>query len=114
MRGFGRRDPSGGSGPAGWSTLRRGYGAVDVEEVHGRHRRGLRPQEPSPCRFGGPGRCWSYWPLLSDPADRRRAAAVPELEQLALEALVAPGLVLSGHPFDQRGDHVVDGWAARA
>jgi hypothetical protein len=28
-----------------------------------------------------------------------------------LDALVAPGLVLAGHPFDQRGDLRVDGWA---
>jgi hypothetical protein len=31
--------------------------------------------------------------------------------QLALDSLVAPGLVLSGHPFDQGGDRVVDGRA---
>jgi hypothetical protein len=39
---------------------------------------------------------------------------VPELEQFALDTLVAPGLILSGHPFDQRSDHVVDGWATSA
>ena len=39
------------------------------------------------------------------------ADAVAELEYLALDALVAPGLVLSGHPFDQRGDGLVEGWA---
>jgi putative transposase len=31
------------------------HGAVDVEEVHGQDGRGLGPQEPSPCRIGGPG-----------------------------------------------------------
>ena len=34
-----------------------------------------------------------------------------EFEQFALDALVAPGLVLAGQPFDQRGNRVVDGWA---
>jgi hypothetical protein len=34
-----------------------------------------------------------------------------ELEQLALDALVAPGRVLAGHPLDQRGDRLVEGWA---
>jgi hypothetical protein len=40
--------------------------------------------------------------------------AVAELEQFALDALVAPGFVLAGHPFDQRDDHWVDGWAPGA
>jgi hypothetical protein len=31
-----------------------------------------------------------------------------------LDALVAPGLVLAGHPFDQCGDRLVDGWATAA
>jgi hypothetical protein len=39
---------------------------------------------------------------------------VAELEEFALNALVAPGLVLSGHPFDQRGDRVLEGWATGA
>src|SRR5215212_1829992 len=38
----------------------------------------------------------------------------PSLRSFALDALVAPGLVLSGHPFDQRGDRRIDGWAAGA
>ena len=37
-----------------------------------------------------------------------------ELEQFALDALVAPSLVLAGHPFDQRGDRLVDRWATRS
>jgi hypothetical protein len=37
-----------------------------------------------------------------------------ELEQLALDALVSPRLVLSGHPFDQRNDRVVEGRATSA
>jgi hypothetical protein len=39
---------------------------------------------------------------------------MPELEQFALDALVAPGLILPGHPFDQHSGHVVDRWATRA
>ena len=88
-----------------------GDGAVDVEEVHGQHGRGLRAQEPSPGRVGGSQRCRRYPPPLEDPADRGCADAVAELEQFALDALVAPGRVLAGQPFDQRGDRVVDGWA---
>ena len=37
-----------------------------------------------------------------------------ELEQFALDALVAPGLVLAGQPFDQRDDRWVEGWATAA
>src|SRR5215207_10474628 len=40
--------------------------------------------------------------------------APTELEKFALDALVGPGLVLAGHPFDQRGDHRVDRWATGA
>jgi hypothetical protein len=40
--------------------------------------------------------------------------AVPELEQFTLDSLVARALVLAGHPFDQRGDGVIDGWATGA
>jgi hypothetical protein len=39
---------------------------------------------------------------------------VAELAQFALNALVAPGLVLAGHPFDQRDDRWVDRWATAA
>jgi hypothetical protein len=37
-----------------------------------------------------------------------------EFEQLALDALVAPGSVLPRQPLDQRGDRVVEGWATGA
>jgi hypothetical protein len=37
-----------------------------------------------------------------------------ELEQFALNTLVAPGLVLSGQLFDQGGNGVVDRWAIGA
>jgi hypothetical protein len=41
---------------------------------------------------------------LEDPADRGRTGPVAELEQLALDPLVAPAGVLGGEPLDQRGD----------
>ena len=37
-----------------------------------------------------------------------------ELEQFALDALVAPGLILPDQLFDQIGDGVVDGRATRS
>jgi hypothetical protein len=37
-----------------------------------------------------------------------------ELEKLALDALVTPGLIVAGHPLDQRGDRLVDKWATGA
>jgi hypothetical protein len=52
--------------------------------------------------------------MLEDSADGGCSDAVAELEKLALDALVAPGLVLAGHPLDQRGDRVVERWAAGA
>ena len=42
---------------------------------------------------------------------RRRGGRV---EEFALDALVAPGLVLAGHPLDQRDDRWVEGWATGA
>jgi hypothetical protein len=52
--------------------------------------------------------------MLEDSADGGCSDAVAELEKLALDALVAPGLVLAGHPLDQRGDRVVERWAPGA
>ena len=46
---------------------------------------------------------------LEDPADCRGADAVAELEQLTLDALVAPDRILSGHLLGQVGDDIVDG-----
>ena len=61
-----------------------------------------------------PQRCRRYPPPLEDSTDAGCTGAVAELEEFALDALVAPGLVLAGHPFDQRDDHWVDGWAPGA
>src|ERR1022692_4165742 len=41
---------------------------------------------------------------LEDPADGGRSDPVAELEQLALDPLVSPAVVLVGEPLDQRGD----------
>jgi hypothetical protein len=54
--------------------------AVDVEEVHGQHGRGLRTQEPSPSRIGRPQGGRGYPPQLEDSADRGGADAMAKLE----------------------------------
>jgi hypothetical protein len=64
---------------------------------------------------GGVGvsyRCWWDSVALQDPADRGGADAVAEFAQLALDPHVSPVRVLPCHPHDQRGDDVVDRWAA--
>ncbi len=65
--------------------------AVEVEEVHGQHGRGLHSQEPAPRRIGRFQRCRRDPPQLQDPADGRCADAMAELEQFALDSLLAPG-----------------------
>jgi hypothetical protein len=59
-----------------------------VEEVGGEHRHGLRVQELPPCRIGVPFGRRRDLQRLEDPADRRCADAVAELEQLARDPLV--------------------------
>jgi hypothetical protein len=59
-----------------------------VEEVHGKHRRGLRVDELPPARIGAPPRSRRDPQRPEDPADRGRADPVAELEQLALDPLV--------------------------
>jgi hypothetical protein len=63
--------------------------AIDVEEVDGQHGRGLHTQESAPRCVGGPQRCRRDPPPLEDSADRGCADAVAELEEFALDALVA-------------------------
>jgi hypothetical protein len=41
---------------------------------------------------------------FENPADRGCADPVAEFQQLALDPLVSPAVVLGGEPFDQRGD----------
>ncbi len=83
--------------------------AVHVEEVGGEHRRGLHVQELPPGRIGVPPRRRGYLQVLEDPPDRRCANAVTELEQLALDPLVPPAVVLDSEPLDQRG-HLGADW----
>jgi hypothetical protein len=78
--------------------------AVHVEEVRGKHRRGLGTQELLPGCIGVPLRRRGYLQRLEDPPDRGRADPVAELEQFALDPLVAPAVVLGGEPLDGRCD----------
>jgi hypothetical protein len=47
---------------------------------------------------------------LQDPPDGRRADAVAEFEQLALEPQIPPTRVLPRHPHHQGDEHLVDRW----
>src|ERR1035441_887130 len=86
-----------------------GHRAVHMEEIGGEHCRGLRAQELPPRRVGVPLRCRGDLQYLEDPADRRRADPVAELEQFALDPLVSPAAVPGGEPPGQRGD-LCAGW----
>ena len=81
-----------------------GHRAVHVEEVGGEHRRGLRVQELPPHRVGVPLRRRRDLQRPEDPADRGCADPVAELEQLTLDPLVAPAVVLGGEALDKRSD----------
>jgi hypothetical protein len=85
-----------------------GERAVDVEEVDRERARGLRTQELPPTGVAVPQRRWWDAVALQDPPDRRSAHAVAELEQLALDPLVAPARVLPRHPHHQGDQDVVD------
>ena len=80
------------------------HGAVHVEDVGGEDGRGLGVQELPPCRVGAPLRRWRNPQGFEDAADRGSADPVAGLEQLALDALVSPAVVLGGEPLDERGD----------
>jgi hypothetical protein len=60
---------------------------VDVEEIDGKHRRGLRVQELPPVRNCIPRQRWEDLEGLEDPLDRGRADPVTELEQFTLDPL---------------------------
>ena len=81
-----------------------GHRAVHVEEVGGEHRRCLSVQELPPGRVGAPLRCRRDLQGLEDPADGGCADPVAEFQQLALDPLVSPAVILGGEPLDQRGD----------
>jgi len=86
-----------------------GYRAVDVEEIGGEHACGLPVQELPPGRVGLPFRRRRYAQGPEDPADRGGADLVAELEQLALDPLVSPPVILAGEPLDQHYDLRADG-----
>jgi hypothetical protein len=83
--------------------------AVHMEEVTRQHRRRLGAQKLPPGRVGAPDRRWRYPQPPQDAANRRRSHAVAEFEQLALDPLVSPALILSGHALDQHGHSVLVG-----
>ena len=72
--------------------------------VAAEHRRGLRVQELPPGRVSVPFGCRGDLQGFDDPADGGCADPVAELEQLALDPLVSPGVVLGGQPLDEGGD----------
>ena len=69
---------------------------VHMEEVARQHRRRLRAQELPPRRVGASDRGWRYPQPLENAADRGRPNAVAEFEQLTLDSLVSPPLILPG------------------
>jgi hypothetical protein len=84
-----------------------------MEEIGGERGRGLRVQELPPCCVGLPFRRGRVLQCSEDPADRGGADPVAELEQLTLDPLVSPAVILSGEPLDQRGDLSGDRRSAR-
>ena len=66
-----------------------GHRAVHMEEIGGEHCRGLGVQELPPRRVGVPLGRRRDLQRLDDPADRRCADPVAELEQFALDPLVS-------------------------
>ena len=85
-----------------------GHRAVHVEEVNREHRGCLGVQELPPGDVGAPPGCRRDLQGLEDPADGGCADPVADLEQLTLDPLVAPAVVLGGEPLDQRGNLSAD------
>jgi hypothetical protein len=81
---------------------------VDVGEVDGEDRVGLRGQELSP---GRPGPLWGGVDArrLQDLSDGGGGDPLAESDQLALDTSVTPRRVLPGHPQHQRPDGLRDG-----
>ena len=84
---------------------------VDVGEVDREDRVGLRGQELSPGR-AGPSRGGVDAGGLEDRPDGGGGDRVAEADQLALDASVAPGGILPGHPQHQGPDGLRDGRSA--
>jgi hypothetical protein len=83
--------------------------AVHREEVADQHRRRLSMQELAPGRGGVSDRRRGSPPPPQDAANRRHPHAVTEFEQLAVDSLVSPVVILSGSALDQRGHRVING-----
>jgi hypothetical protein len=75
-----------------------------VEEVDRQDRGGLCPEElpPGPVVLALRGG-WDTG-VAQNPADARRADAMAEFAQFALDPSVAPGRVFPGEPLDQRDE----------
>jgi hypothetical protein len=84
---------------------------VDVGEVDGEDRVGLRGEELSPCR-SGPSRGRIETGGLEDLPDGGGGDRVPESDELALNASVTPGWILLGHLEHQGSDGRWGGWSA--
>jgi hypothetical protein len=78
--------------------------AADVAEIGGGHGRRLGVRELPPGCVGVPFRRGRNTQGLENSADRRRADPEAGLEQLALDPLVPPAVILAGEPPDQHGD----------
>jgi hypothetical protein len=70
-------------------------------------------QELPPRRIGMPLRRRRYLQCLEDPADRGCADPVAEVQQLILDSLVSPAVVLGREPLDQVSDLRADRRPAR-
>jgi len=85
---------------------------VDVGEVDGEDRVGLRGQELAPGRPGPPGRGIEPG-VLHDSPHGRSGDGTAKAGQLALYPSIAPAGILPGHPQQhQVPDRRCDGWTA--
>jgi hypothetical protein len=71
-------------------------------------------QELPPGRVRVPLRCWGDLQCSENSADPGRADPVAELEELTLDPLISPAVVLGGEPLDERGDLGADRRPSRA
>jgi hypothetical protein len=78
--------------------------AVEMDEIGGEHARGLSAQELPLGRAGLPFRRGRNLQGLENPADRGGTGSVAELEQLVLDPLVSPAVILAGELPDQHYD----------
>jgi hypothetical protein len=79
-----------------------------VEEIAGEHGRCLGGEELAPGGVVAARRRWWYAQAFEDPPDRGGTDPVAEAEQFALDSLVAPAGIVSGHLLNQGGNGRVD------